>query len=157
MVALTEEQQLERDLEFDKRIAFIKGLRDLADAFESRPNMPIPHYGIEIVVDMTVSKYGYVNGQYTTIYNNEQTLKDLKRATRAIPGKKDKVFLDWAFQVKKDFGGQVVYKVRASRESVCKKVLTGNKTVHAASTHYTPERIVEDYEWVCEDAALLTK
>lgn len=157
MVALTEERLAEIEADLQSRNAFIKGLRDLADAFESRPNMPIPPYGLEIHVDMTVSEYGYVDGKYETIYNNEQTLRDLKRATRAIPGRKEKVFLDWAFQVKKDFGGQVVYKIRASRESVCKKVLTGNKTVHAASTHYTPERIVEDYEWVCEDAALLTK
>src|SRR3990167_5428651 len=42
----------------------------------------------------------------------------------------------------------------ALRAAVCRKVLTGNKITHAASTQYLPERIEEEYEWVCDDPIL---
>ena len=142
---LTKEQR-----ELQKRTDFISGLRQLADAFESRPNMEIPEYGL--LIDISSSVYTY-NPEFAI--DEEKSRKKLAALTRAIPGKKEKVFKDYgAFWVERKFDGLVRYRVTASRETVCKKVLTGNKIIHPGKTEYIPERIEEEFTWECDEAII---
>ena len=93
---LTKEQR-----ELQKRADFISGLRQLADAFESRPNMEIPEYGLLIDISTTVYTY---NPEYAI--DEEKSRKKLAALTRAIPGKKEKVFKDYGlFWVERKFDG----------------------------------------------------
>jgi hypothetical protein len=150
-----EREEAQKIADAQARIDYVVGLRALADAIESRPNMPVPQYGYTVEINATVADYKSVDGKYQTVYDNEATLKALRAVTRAIPGRKEKIFLDWAFEVRKDFSPQVKYKVTASRAAVCKKIPTGNKIVHAASTQYIPERVEEEFTWDCTDGTLL--
>jgi hypothetical protein len=132
------------------------GLRALADAVETYggENWPLP-YGIEVRVDVAEGEYKTVDGVYQMVYDTEATKKSLRKALRGLKGKKEKLFNDWLFAIRKDFGGGVRFTVEASRAAVCRKVPTGNIIKHAAHTEYIPERTEEEYEWVCEDGTLL--
>lgn len=153
-----------KQAEIQHRANYVAGLRALADAIESRPNMPVPEYGYTVDINVTASEYKWIPATETSEskseskYDNDETIRRLKAGTRAIPGKKDKKFLDYAFVVEKEFSPNVKYKLTASRKAVCKAVPTGNKIIHAAyQPPYVPERVEEEIEWVCEDAAILTK
>lgn len=146
------------------RANYVAGLRALADAIESRPNMPVPEYGYTVDINVTSMEYKWIQAteisesKYETIYNNDETIRRLKAGTRAIPGKKEKKFLDHAFVVEKEFSSNVKYKLTASRKAVCKAVPTGNKIIHAGyQPPFVAERVEEEIEWVCEDAAILTR
>src|SRR6266576_7297575 len=139
-----------------RRVEMANGLRALADVIEKYggDNWELP-YGIEVSRNVAVSEYKRVGENYETVYDHDATLKALKKGMRGMGrGRKEKIFNDWLFAVKKDFGGGVTLKIEAARAAICKKVPTGNKTVHAARTEYIPQRVEEEFEWVCEDTSI---
>ena len=131
-----------------KALEMAKGLRALADHIEAKgADLPLPD-SINVRCDATV---------YDNHYQVDEAASKavVKKAVRSLGrGKKEKIFNEYQFECNKTYGPHVTLKVVALRAAVCRKVLTGNKITHAASTQYLPERIEEEYEWVCDDPIL---
>lgn len=129
-----------------ERHKFIQGLRELADLYEASEALPIPPYGVTVTINPTVWKTPYKE------VDDEATRKALKKIIRSMGrGKKEKIYNDWSFICRKKFG-PIELRVETTRSAICRKVPTGNKVIHAARTEYIPERVEEEYEWVCDDA-----
>ena len=108
------------------RQEFIRGLRDAATFFETVKGVPIPPGGLQVNL--------FVN-----------TREELVAVARAHPA--------WAkgynnnyMWLRVSFSGEVCLDVNIEREKVCRKIVHGTRT--------EPARIVEDCEWICEDALL---
>lgn len=112
----------------ERRSAFIQSLRDAADFFEAHPNVAVPRYTVMNV---------FLN-----------TREEIVEQARAASW--EKVYNDAWFTLLRRFGDDLTVEVNASRETVCRKVVTGSHVVPAL-----PERTIEDFEWVCDDEALL--
>lgn len=140
-----------------RRVEMANGLRQLADVVEQYGGeaWPLP-YQIEVSVSVTKSEYKMVDGEWTTVYDEEQTRKNLRKALRGMgKGRKEKKFNYGSFEIVRDYGGDVLLKVHSTRAAVCKKVPTGNKIVHEAHTYTQARRVEEEYEWECTDGVLL--
>jgi hypothetical protein len=139
----------------EQALQLAQGLRELADVFEMHGGkmLPLPKYGVQVGIDVTQHEDN--DRPYGSPIDEEATRKVLKKAIRGMgSGRKEKIFNDWQFLAKREFAGGVTLKVSTTREGVCKKVLTGNKIIHAARTDYIPETVEEEFEWVCDDPIL---
>jgi hypothetical protein len=114
--------------EADRRAAFIRSLRDAAQFLEDHPAVKAPRY-----VTMNV----FVN-----------TRDEIADQARAASWLKD--YNDTWFNLRRQFGEDLSIEINASRETVCRKVVTGTRVVPAR-----PECVVDVYEWECDDPALL--
>jgi hypothetical protein len=119
-----------RDVKAEHRAAEIRGLRELADFLEQHPAVPIP----------------MLDGQNAFVTSRDEL------AAIARAGSWEKLWLDQWFVLIRQFSGSVTLHVNAERSTVCRKVVTGTKTLPA-----TPEREVETYEWVCDEPSLLAQ
>jgi hypothetical protein len=141
----------------EARADFVQGLRDLADLYEEKKALPLPAYPIQVTLNGTVKENKEGVYEWNQEVDAEATKKNMKRIIRAMGrGKKEKQYTDWSFSCVKKFGDLIVLKAETKRDAVCRKVFTGNKIKHAASTqtYTTPERIEDEYEWVCDDPLL---
>lgn len=139
----------------EQALELAQGLRELADVFEMHggKSLPLPPWGVS--VEINVTKHEDEDRPWDSPIDGEATRSALKKAIRGMGrGRKEKIFNDYQFLAKREFPGAVTLKVTASREGVCRKVPTGNKIIHAATTHYIPEREEEEFEWVCDDPIL---
>lgn len=108
----------------------IRGLRELADFLESHPLVPAPY-----------------KPSLNVFTNTETEIPAIARCASW-----EKVYLDCWFTLARKFSGDVTLEVNVPRKQVCRKVRTGERVVPAQ-----PERIVEEFEWVCDEASLLGK
>ena len=114
----------------DRRTAFIQSLRDLATFLEEHPAVWAPQY---------VNINAFVN-----------TREEVVAQARAASW--EKVWNgDW-FYLRKEFGPDLSLDVTADRGVVCRKVVTGTRVIEAQ-----PEREVESYDWICDDASLMAE
>jgi hypothetical protein len=110
-----------------RREGYIAGLRALADFLEQHPDMPTPYYDtINIFVPTreeiaTIARLTSWEKEYQTTY----------------------------FVLRKMFGDDLRLEVNIDRGAVCRKVVTGTKTVPAQ-----PEHTIEEYAWVCDEPIL---
>lgn len=111
----------------ERRQAFIAGLRQLATFYEQQPAIEAP-YGL--MVNVSVS--------------TRETMARYARLTSWA-----KRYLDAWFCLVKEFSGGVTLELNIERGHVCRRVVTGTKVVPAQ-----PEQVVEEVEWVCDDALL---
>ncbi len=116
------------DTDAARRDAFIAGLRACADFFERHAAVPIPRYNV-----MNVFVY---------------TKEEIVHAARQCAWEKE--YNGPWFMLVKRFGEDLRVEINTSRETVCRKVVTGTKIVPAQ-----PEREIEIVEWVCEETSLL--
>lgn len=123
---LAEATDIERALE--RRVRLIAGLRDLAAFLEQHPTVEAPRYNI-----------------LNVFVNSRDEL-----ATAARGASWEKVYNENWFSLRKTFCEDLALEINAGRETVCRKVVKGTRTIPAQ-----PEREVEDVEWICEDASLL--
>ena len=110
-----------------ERELFIKGLRDFADFLQEHPSVKVPSY---VSIDAFV-------------HTREDIIEQAKL------GHWQKVYNDTWFSLHKEFAPTLVYNINTERDVVCKRVVKGTKTLPA-----TPERTVEDVEWVCTEPLL---
>lgn len=110
-----------------KRANIIRGLHALAAFLEAHPDVPAP-WGVQ--VDVFVAE------------KNE--LAAIARLTAW-----QKEYRDTWFSLHKAFSETVTLEVNIERDKVCRRVVTGTRVVAAQ-----PERVVEEFEWKCEDAIL---
>lgn len=116
------------DRETARRFDFVKALRDLAAFIEEHPGVSCPRY---VVMNVFV-----------------HTREEIAANARATGGW-EKVYGDGWFYLRKSFGPDLVLDITTERETVCRKVVTGTRTVPA-----TPEQQVEEYTWVCDEPLL---
>jgi hypothetical protein len=115
----------------DERTKAIQGLRQLADFLEAHPAVPLP-------VLWGLNAYA-------------RSRADLAAAARV--GGWTKSYNDSWFALSREFGeGAVTLEINIERGQVCRKVVTGTRVVPAQ-----PESVVETYDWVCDEPALLAE
>lgn len=110
-----------------ERNDFIKALRDCADFFEQHPGIPMPRY-----TTMNI------------FHSTREALADYARMATW-----EKVYNGEWFFLRKEFGAHLTLDIATSRETVCRRVVTGTTILPAR-----PEQEVETVEWVCEEALL---
>lgn len=110
--------------EIKRRAAFIQSLRDCVEFLESHPGITAPRY-----VDMNV------------FVNDREAI-----AVHARAASWEKIYNGEWFYLRKEFGPDLRLDITAPRDTVCRKVVTGTRTVPAQ-----PAREVEQVEWVCEE------
>lgn len=111
----------------DERAAFIQSLRDAAAFFEEHPDVPLPS-----------------SGQMNVWGVDRPTLA----AVVASGGVWQKLYLGNLFCLRRTFG-RLEVDFNTSRDTVCRRVVTGTRVVPAQ-----PEKIVEDVRWECNDPIL---
>lgn len=106
----------------------VRGLKALAEFLEQNDRIPVP-YSIDVNV----------------FVEDKDALADVARSG----GRWDKNQSDSFFWLRQDFGGGVNIQVNVNRERVCKRIVTGKKTIPAR-----PEIEVDVVEWVCDEPLL---
>jgi hypothetical protein len=113
-----------------ERLAYITGLREVADFLAAHPELPTTRHEQHLVC--------------------LQTREELVAVAR-IPGVRWRK--DWQseefFSLKADFPGGHTYEVFVRREHVCRKVVTGTAVQPAQ-----PEQTVELFRWECDEPLL---
>jgi hypothetical protein len=109
-----------------RRLALLDGLRDCIAFLEAHPTVPIPY-------DVTLN----------TFVDSREKMSEIARAATW-----EKHYSDDYFWLTQAFG-PVRLDINTRRETVCRKVVKGTKTLAAV-----PERVVEDVEWVCDEPLL---
>lgn len=136
------------------RTAYVQGLRDLADALDANPTIPLP------------------DRFFTTRVTSPDDLDDDRKReyakrraaeiARAIPARVDKRTFGSLFALATSFG-PIKFEVFFDREHVCERIVTGTRTVTedepdpdevAKLPKRTITREVEDVEWRCPDSLL---
>ena len=115
----------------ERRTAFIQALRECATFLETHPTVKQPVYNVLNVFVNTKDELA----AYARVTSWEKTYNG-----------------EW-FWLAKAFGQDLRLDITVSRETVCRKVVTGTKVVPAVEAQ--PERVEETFDWVCEDASLL--
>jgi hypothetical protein len=110
----------------DKTHAFVAGLRDLADFYEARQDLEVPHWPVISVCPV-------------------DTPEEARKAARLI-GTARKEFADNMFILVRRFG-PVELRFIFLREAVCTRRVVGTRHV---PERYEPAREVEVVEWDCE-------
>jgi hypothetical protein len=118
-----------------RRQGIIKGLRDLADALESRPGLPTP-YRVEVDLFWQIADNGNLGGRIRPEHG--------RAAMAAMPGDWSKRSADAFVSYNRAFGPDVTYGINVDRAKVCRKVQVGTRNVPA---HDEPV-----YEWKCDPA-----
>jgi len=116
-----------------KRQELIEALRDVATFLEKNPDIPTPIF-------TTMNAY----------------VKDREQVSQiARVGKWEKDVTDRWFYLRRRFNDDLVFEVNVEREMICKKVVKGTRVVPARPAE--PEKVVEDFEWVCDESILAGK
>lgn len=116
-----------------RRAEFCQSLRDFATFLEQHPDVPQP-------------KHVMIN-----FFPDDR--EALAAIARAASWTKD--YTDSWFSLRREFGGDLVFDVTIERQAICRKVATGTRIVEAKPA--VPEHTEETFEWVCDDAALLSR
>lgn len=118
------------DRKAQQRRDFLDGLRELADFLEAHPGLPVP------------------GAQNHSVY--VFTKEQLAAAAREPGVRWQKNGSGDYFKLTVTFSGEQSYEVFTERAEVCRKVVTGKRTLPAR-----PEQDVETYEWVCDEPLLV--
>jgi hypothetical protein len=127
-------EQAELRRQAEARAAWIQGLRDIADLFESKTEIPLPY-----------------NQWYNVwISSNDDTKEKMATIAKALaPCKKEYEGTD--FSISRQFGPHHL-SFNTSRDNVCERVVTGKQMVEARPSVYYPEVPAHEedvVEWVC--------
>lgn len=119
--------------EQQRRADFIRGLRDLADWYDSRPGLVAPYIPAEaFFIDHSFGR---------------DELAAFVREVGSVRKVSDKHSDDIALT--RDFGPLVRFRLMIDKEKTCKRVKVGTKVVPAK-----PALEVDVYEWECGESIL---
>jgi hypothetical protein len=113
----------------NERAAYVQGLRELADFVEAHPDLPVPF-----------------SGSHNVFLADKA---DVVALARAAGGRWEKGADPNYFYLKVRFAGGHTYDLNVDRERICRKVVTGTRTVPA-----TPAHDVEEFHWICDEPLL---
>jgi hypothetical protein len=119
-----------------KRQGIIKGLRDLADALEQKPELPTP-YSVEVDLFWQIADNGGLGDDRIRPEHG-------RAAMAAMPGDWSKNSGDAYISYDRAFGPDVTYGINVDRAEVCRRVQVGTRNV--------PARDEPVYEWQCDPA-----
>jgi hypothetical protein len=111
------------------RASYIAGLRQLADFLEAHPDLPAP--------------FGSNHNVFV------ETKEALAVIVREPAVRWEKHASDSYFHLRVPFAGGHAYAVFTDRGAVCRKVVTGQRTIPAQ-----PAQEVETYIWECDEPLL---
>lgn len=117
--------------ELARREAFVQSLRALAFFLEDNPQVPAPF-----------------NDTMNIFVHGREELAAIART-----GNWTKQYSGNYFTLAKAFGEDLSYEVNASRDQVCRKVVTGTRIVPYRPSEPEHEEPIE--EWICDEASLL--
>lgn len=141
---MTEDEQI-------KRNEMAAGLRELADAIED-PKFPLLE-GFSKTVSANIWDWTTKeDGERSYEILPEPSLVNLRKLVRGLGGKREKHYGTGGFTATRHFGPYVSVCVSAARDTVCKKVPTGNIIKHQAA--YIPAYDEQEYEWECDEKIL---
>lgn len=103
----------------DRRAEFIDGLRQLANALENCPGMPLPQALDKVTV------FGMIDARYVD-GKQESQVDWMARSAKNVPGRLVKRSDEFYFSLERKFGG-ITYSLAASRGDVCTRVKVGEK------------------------------
>ena len=118
---------MEQEEREERRNAFIKALRACADFYEEHPLIEAP-----------------VQTTFNVFVNTKEEI-----AVYARLAAWEKVYNEEWFSLRKVFGDSFQLEINATRETVCRKVVTGTRILPAR-----PEQTVEIIEWICDEPLL---
>lgn len=114
----------------------VKGLRELADFLEARPE-------IEMWGGLTINLFADTNEKFA-------------EAARTM-GSCNKLTDGAYFMLRKEFSGGIKVDVNRNREAICTKVKIGEKIIPAVPETVLPAKpahVEEVYEWQCPESIL---
>lgn len=137
----------------DTHAEFVAGLRELADFYESRPDMPLPYTGT--TAPLNIWTFGNLGG-------DERDPKAALGQIARFMGRAEKVTDDRFFFVSRSFG-PIRLEAGAYREEVCERVVVGTETDEIED--YDPDALAlvpkvtkrierEVVEWKCPESIL---
>jgi hypothetical protein len=130
-------------MKYKERDELVVSLRELADFIEEK--------GLELP-SMSITASGWISSWSNNYRDrNHDIEKELTRRAAIALGDSKKEYSSSTFQLRKQFGA-VNLVVNTSRESICKKVVTGKKEVPKYEQVGTEE--IDDVTWVCSDSIL---
>lgn len=138
---LAEAERINR--EFDKRAAYVAGLRQLADALDAHPEIPLPWYGAESRSPVIIGFHGA----------DEDVRKRMAAAVRAMPSCWSKDPDEKWLNLNGQLAGLHV-QLYASRDAVCTRRVVGTEEreveeeVRPAETRKVRKQ-VDVVEWDC--------
>src|SRR6266403_4789889 len=138
-------------MKYKEQQELVNDLRELADFYDRPEAIVLPKPNLYETCYIRDYNWDNVTREYKDNWDNAKI--KFKKIV-AVLGSCTKVWGDSDLAVTKKIG-KITLIFRVGREAVCEKKLTGNKIIHAATTHYVPERIEEEFEWECNDVALL--
>ena len=123
------------------KIDFIKGLRALADWYETASEELV------LPTDIMINIFASSKDQFA------KKAKLLGAADKLSKG-------DW-FMLRKTFAPELVVDLNIRHETICERVLVGTEvvpehTVPAQPETVVPEKVIEKYEWRCPESVLKT-
>lgn len=127
--------------EKQSRLNLIAGLREIADFYESRPNLPAA-YGVNL----------------SLVATSKAELASLVRAAGSL--KKVEAYSPDNMKLSRMFG-PIGFHILANKNDTCERVKVGEEIVPAKPARTVelpaePEKVVERYEWRCPDSILAT-
>lgn len=130
-------------------------LREIANFVEQYGEKMPEYVGITTTVYVSLTEYDYVRvegsdpPQWDTILDEEKTKRNIKRFLDMV-GNCEKEYKDDRIRITKlnSFGEPMIVGT-VDRGIACKRVVTGTKVI--------PERIEEQYEYVCDEGLSLKK
>lgn len=143
-------------MKYKEQAEVVADLRALADFYERPEAIALPAPSLYEIFYVSVYKWKRDDaGKMNYVLDPERSKRKLKNIVKVL-GSCEKDWGDRDLQVIKRFGHKTRLVFQVTRESICKKVPTGNKIIREATTHYVPERVEEEFEWVCEEVSLLS-
>jgi len=140
-------------MKYKEQQNLVSDLRLLADFYERPESIMLPYpYGLLHTWD-AVGVYDWDNPERKYSVNMTKSKAAIKKIASSI-GSCEKNWTSASLEVIKKFGNDIVLRWSVSREAICRKVPTGNKIVIKAQV--IPERVEEEFDWVCDDVALLS-
>lgn len=133
-------------------------LRELADFIEAY-GVALPSFSIDTRIRVYLSEYSYdknpESGEWESKLNEDATKQNIKKLLEAI-GSCEKDYQGDSLKITKkfpSFPNETMVYASVDRSVTCKKVVKGQKLQQA---YYSPAKLVDEYEWVCdEDTSLL--
>ncbi len=146
-------------MKYKEQAKIVSDLRELADFYERPEAIELPTPYITELFYISKDHWGFTwneeeqKNTWGRIPRLEKSKEKFKRIVRVL-GECTKDWQDENLRVVKKIGS-IKLTFQVDREAVCTKKPTGNKIIHAATTQYIPERIEEEFEWICEEVSLL--
>lgn len=129
-------------MKYAQRDELVSSLRELADFIEDK--------GLELPeLDVRIQGIVYKWSPSSFESDDDRPRRVMRQAAKAL-GHAQKNHGSYYFDLTRKFGC-IKLEISTPRENICEKVVVGKKVIPAYSS---PEKIVDEIEWVCGDPLL---